>query len=379
MMSLSSAVYAAAARARRDWYAATTDRRRRLSRPVVSVGNVSVGGSGKTPVVAHVARLLEEAGERPAILTRGYARAVAPDGVTVVSDGARMLADLDRAGDEPLLLARQLPSVPVLVSADRYLAGVIAERRLGATVHILDDGFQHFQLERDIDLVLLSPEDVERPLTLPSGRLREPLDVVRRASAVIVTGAGAEQVVSTGASVGAQHVFRLRRFLDRARLVEPAGRIVSPAAGTRVLALAGVARPERFFADLAEEGWAVAGQMAFADHHRYTRADVDAILTEARAVRAVMVVTTEKDLVRLLPLRPLQVPVAWVPMQVAIEPAAGFRAWLLGGLRDGGRATWDPSTRNARSRPAGLGGADVEDRESGVDGRGPQAASRQLE
>jgi len=332
-MSLPSFLYAAVARERRRWYARRPAWRRTLGRPVISIGNVAMGGSGKTPAVAHVARILIEAGERPAILTRGYGRARSSDGVTVVSDGHRILADLDRAGDEPLMLARQLPSVPVLVSSDRYLAGVLAERHFGCTVHLLDDGFQHFQLERDVDLVLLSPDELERPVTLPSGRLREPLDVVRRASAVIVSDADHAQAAAAGAAVGVETVFRLRRHPDRPRLIEPAGRVVSPAAGTRVLAVAGLARPERFFSSLADEGWTVAGELAFADHHRYTRADVDLIVAEMRAARAVMVLTTEKDLVRLLPLRPLPVPVAWVPLQVSIQPAEEFVAWLTSRLR----------------------------------------------
>jgi tetraacyldisaccharide 4'-kinase len=327
-MSLASILYAGVARDRRRWYARRRDRRRRLGRPVISIGNVAVGGSGKTPAAACIARLLLEAGHRPAILTRGYARALPSDGVTVVSDGQRLLADLDRAGDEPLMLARQLPTVPVLVSADRYLAGLLAERRFGCTVHVLDDGFQHFQLERDLDLVLLSPEDVDQPLTLPSGRLREPLDVVRGASAVIVSDADEAWATAIGGAVGVTTVFRFRRVLDRPRLVEPAGRIVSPAAGTRVLAVAGLARPEQFFAGLEREGWTVADRLAFGDHHRYTRPDIEAVVAAMRAARAVMVLTTEKDLVRMLPLRPLPVPVAWVPLHVSIEPAREFGAWL---------------------------------------------------
>ena len=227
----------------------------------------------------------------------------------------------------------------MLVSADRYLAGLLAERRLRCTVHVLDDGFQHFQLERDLDLVIVSPDDVEQPLTLPAGRLREPLDVVRRASALIVAGADHAQASALGAALGVPDVFRLRRFVDRPRLVEPAGRVVSPAAGTRVLAVAGLARPGRFFADLAESGWTVASEMSFGDHHRYTAPDLARIVAEMRAVRAVMVVTTEKDLVRLLPLRPLPMPVAWVPMQVAIEPAAEFRDWLAVRLKSRAEAT----------------------------------------
>ncbi len=332
-MSLTTSIYAGVARARRRWYARRPDWRRRLARPVVSVGNVAVGGSGKTPVAALVARVLRDAGHRPAILTRGYARAVPSEGVTVVSDGRRLRADLDHAGDEPLMLARQLPDVPVLVSSDRYLAGRLAERRFDCTVHVLDDGFQHFGLQRDIDLVLLSPEDVEHPVTLPSGRLREPLDVVRLASAVIVSDADEERAAAIGATVGVGNVFRLERALDRPRPIEAGDLDITPGDGTRVLVVAGLARPDRFFEAVEAEGWTVAGSVAFPDHHRFARADIDRIAAAMRAAGAELVLTTEKDIVRMEPLCPLPVPVAWAPLRVSVEPEQAFRAWLLGRLR----------------------------------------------
>jgi tetraacyldisaccharide 4'-kinase len=329
-MSLATDIYSSVARERRKWYARHPGWRRRLNRPVVSVGNIAVGGSGKTPVVALVARLLAEAGHRPAILTRGYGRAAAPDGVTVVSDGRRLLADLDHAGDEPLMLARQLPRVPVLVSSDRYLAGRLAENRFDCTVHVLDDGFQHFELERDVDLVLLSPEDVERPLTLPAGRLREPPDVLRAASALIVGDAGLGRAAEVGKAVGVRDVFVLERALDRPRLFEPTAGGVVPDIGARVLAVAGLARPEQFFAGVGAAGWTLAGRMAFRDHHPFTRADMERIGAAMRAARAKIVLTTEKDLVRMEPLGPLPVPVAWVPLRVSVEPAEEFRDWVMG-------------------------------------------------
>ena len=147
-----SVVYGAAASWRRRWYAATPSRVSRLSRPVVSVGNLRVGGTGKTPAVAAIAQLLLDLGERPAILSRGYARQQPSGGVTIVSDGSQVLADVAHAGDEPLLLARTLPRVPVLVCSDRHRAGRVAETDLAATIHLLDDGFQHVQLWRDVDL-----------------------------------------------------------------------------------------------------------------------------------------------------------------------------------------------------------------------------------
>jgi len=328
-MSLASSLYARVARQRRDWYARRPRWRRRLARPVVSVGSVAVGGSGKTPVAGLVARLLLEVGHRPAILTRGYARADARDGVTVVSDGRQILVGLDRAGDEPLMLARQLPGVPVLVSADRYLAGRFAEARLACTVHVLDDGFQHFALERDVDLVLLSQEEIDRPVTLPSGRLREPIDVVRAATALVVTAADQAEAEEIGRSVGVAEVFRLDRRSGRPRLLGASEGAALPATGARVVAVAGIARPERFFDAVATEGWTVADRLAFADHHRFTRGDVEAIATAAREAGAALVLTTEKDAVRLEPLGPLPIPVAAVPLCVTIEPEDGFAAWLL--------------------------------------------------
>ena len=150
-------LYSKLARARRRYYERRTHLRRRLTSPVISIGNLTVGGSGKTPLAAEIARMLLEMGERPAILSRGYARRTPAEGVIVVSDGKRIQSDVDHSGDEPFMLAQMVPNAAVLVSPSRYVAGRIAESRLGCTVHILDDGFQHFDLMRDIDL-LVAPE-----------------------------------------------------------------------------------------------------------------------------------------------------------------------------------------------------------------------------
>src|SRR4029079_6954208 len=157
-----SQIAGAVALARRRYYTDRPDSRRRLTKPVISVGNLTVGGSGKTPLVAYLAARLLERGWHPSILSRGYGRAYVADGVVVVSDGRTVLADLARSGDEHLMLARQLPGVAVLVSPNRHLAGRLAEARFGCDVHLLDDGFQHFVLERDIDLLVVGPDDVSR-------------------------------------------------------------------------------------------------------------------------------------------------------------------------------------------------------------------------
>jgi tetraacyldisaccharide 4'-kinase len=324
-------LYAAAASARRSHYRGG-GRQRQLERPVISIGNLRVGGTGKTPTVAHVARILIEMGERPAILSRGYARRSAPDGVVVVSDGRRICADLDRSGDEPLMLARAVEGARVLVSPDRYLAGRLAEIHLEATVHLLDDGFQHLALARGTDLVIVGPEDLADARTLPAGRLREPLAAASAAHAVLVPSDTDEQARTVAASLGVETAFRLVRKTGEPRRLDLVGASAPARASAPVLAAAGVARPDRFFDELRAGGWDVRRTVPFPDHHRYSRADVAGLVERARAAGARAIVTTEKDLVRLLPFRPLPLPVMWLPLTVELQPASAFRAWLAGRL-----------------------------------------------
>jgi tetraacyldisaccharide 4'-kinase len=322
-----SSVYGVAAGWRRRWYDGDPARRRRLRRPVVSVGNLSVGGSGKTPIVAHLARLLLEHGERPSILSRGYGRHRPQDGVTVVSDGAAVLAGIGSAGDEPLMLARGLPGVPVLVGASRYLSGRLAEERLGASVHLLDDGFQHLELRRDVDLLVIDERDLEDQL-VPVGRLREPLTAAAKADAVLVNSVEDSAAERIGRTLGLSTGFRVERRLGLPHRLDGA----SVPTTDRVLAAAGIARPERFFADLAAAGWNVVGTIRFPDHHRFTNRDLKRLTAAARAADAI-VMTTEKDAVRLAADDLGTLAVAAVPLTASIEPAPVFAAWLLGRLQ----------------------------------------------
>lgn len=332
-MAIASQIYAAFARARRASIQHTPGAVRRLGRPVVSIGNLVVGGSGKTPLTALVARLLAESGERPAVLSRGYARTAPDTGVTIVSDGVRLRADLARAGDEPLLLARSLPGVAVLVCEDRYLAGRLAEQHLGATVHVLDDGFQHMQLARDANLLIVDRVEVEHPRLLPGGRLREPLSAARAADALLVTGADDEQRAQVAGRLGVETAFALQRDVEPAVEETVDGpRPLEP--GARVLVVSGIARPERFVAETTEGGFDVAGDMAFGDHHPFVPADIARIVERLRAADASIVLTTEKDFVRLLPLRPWPFRLAVRPMSVRVEPAEAFAAWLLERIRE---------------------------------------------
>ena len=328
-----STLYGAAAAWHRRWYESHPERRRKLNRPVVSVGNLRIGGSGKTPIVEHLARVLAEAGHKPAILSRGYGRKSPRSTPTVVSDGRQVLAGVDTAGDEPLMLARALvgKGVAVVVGVDRYASGTLAETTLGATVHILDDGFQHFALVRDVDLLVTGEHDLaDEPL--PHGRLREPLACARRADAVIVDAGYQDAAERIGRALRVPNAYHMTRSLLPPRIVGTGETVVVPN-DSRVFAFAGIARPERFFSDLTSAGWDVVGTRSFRDHHRFSAGDVSRIAAAAKKSGAAIVLTTDKDAVRLPQDATSKMPLASVPLVSTVEPADEFRAWLLGQIR----------------------------------------------
>jgi tetraacyldisaccharide 4'-kinase len=292
----------------------------------VSVGNLVVGGSGKTPVVAALARLLSAAGDRPSILSRGYGRRASPGGVVVVSDGRDVLVSPDASGDEPQMLARAHLGVPVLVARQRYLAGQLAESKFECTVHLLDDGFQHLQLARDIDLLVVSRADLDERL-LPSGRLREGLDAASAADAVLVTGTDEDASV-VARTLGVATTFRILHRYEPARRMEPFGAVLSASVGRRVMAVAGIARPERFFTALREGGWDVVATRTFRDHHWFSPHDLFSIQREAQKAHADVVMTTEKDAARLARASDLAPVWAFLPVRADIEPAAAFASWM---------------------------------------------------
>jgi tetraacyldisaccharide 4'-kinase len=322
-------------------FRAETDTRGRfLHRPVISVGNISMGGRGKTPVAGLIARLLVEAGERPAILSRGYKRRRPEDGVVIVSDGRHLLADVDRAGDEPLMLARDTPGAMVLVCDMRAIAATLAEQALGATVHVLDDGFQHRAMARDIDLVVIRTTDLSER-RLPFGRLRESPAALGRADGLIIESDESKESKESRESRETekswrddQAVFRLHRSLGSPVALEDGARAMSFEKADKVVAVCGIADPDRFTRALAADGWTVAATLPFPDHHVFSARDLRDITDAVKRHGASGVLTTAKDAMRLLPLRPLPVPMAFVPLRVAVEPAARFRDWLLGRLAE---------------------------------------------
>lgn len=335
------ALYGRAATWRRAWYTRHPERRARLACPVVSIGNLVVGGSGKTPLTAYVAGLLRDAGERPVILSRGYGRRIATAAPLVVSDGARLLAPVHESGDEPQMLGRLLAGVPVVVSARRADAGRLALQRFDPTVFLLDDGFQHLALWRDLDLLVVSPGDLAGGL-LPRGPLREPLAAARAAHALVVPGSE-EDALRVSAALGVRPAFTMQRRAGTPQPLPPPLQdevTVAPAAsGSRrtpdpadpaagpVLAVAAIARPARFLATLGDLGVTVADHVLFRDHHWYTPADMLRVERRARACGAVAIVTTEKDAVRLEAL-PRTLPWMRVPLRVEVLPSS-FGGWLL--------------------------------------------------
>jgi tetraacyldisaccharide 4'-kinase len=295
---------------------------RRLRYPVISVGNLSTGGSGKTPFTIVLAKLLAAKGFHVDVLSRGYGR-LSKSAARVRFDGT-----VKDFGDEPLLIARET-GAPVYVAPQRYEAGLLAEAdfarehtdraaQRAPAVHILDDGFQHRQLARDINIVLLNRDDWRDHL-LPAGNLRETLAALRRAHAIALPADQPD----------------LERQLKAANLTAPAWRIhrrmeVSPADGP-VAAFCGIARPDQFFAGLKAAGLLVATRTAFRDHHRYTTSDIDGLISSAKASGATAIITTDKDRIRLENLASNfsdDMPLVTARLTIEIEGEAAFVDWL---------------------------------------------------
>ena len=286
-------LYGAALALKREMFRLGWLQQHRLPNPVISVGSVSAGGAGKTPMVLLLAKMLRHRGYAVRILTRGYKRGSA------VTTRVEPFDDAAWHGDEPVLLAQQ-SGVPVYEGADRYEAGVLAERNEPSeklVVHLLDDGFQHRQLARDVDIVLLTQEDVEDTL-LPAGNLREPLEALAGADIVVLREEEADSLRSVVAGLGgkkAQVIWVIRRMLS----LGEGGEVALP---SRPLAFCGIARPEGFTKMLAAQGYEPMDTVIFPDHHAYSEGDIRLLLEHARQVEANGFVTTEKDAVKLTPI-----------------------------------------------------------------------------
>ncbi|HTT23211.1 MAG TPA: tetraacyldisaccharide 4'-kinase [Candidatus Sulfotelmatobacter sp.] len=297
-MSPFSSIYGLAVRARNALYESGRLRARRLQGPVISVGNLSAGGSGKTPFVMLLGDLLKARGIKFDVLSRGYGRK--SRGVLLVDPAGLP----EQFGDEPLLIARKI-QVPVIVGENRFEAGSFAEARFGAQLHLLDDGFQHRALARDFDMVLVTAQDAGDKL-LPGGRLREPLSSLRRADAVVLASGASEEAFPLPGKV----VWRVRRG------------IVPNGIPARPVVFCGIARPQNFLLQLRAANVEPAAQAFYRDHHAYREGDVRELIELKGKSEAGGFVTTEKDAVNLGPYLSALAPMAVVPVRMELVDAA---------------------------------------------------------
>jgi tetraacyldisaccharide 4'-kinase len=300
-----SAIFAAGVALRNVLYDRGVFKVRKLARPVVSIGNISVGGSGKTPFVIALGELLQQRGIEFDVLSRGYGRRSTE--IAVVDPNGTP----EQFGDEPLLIARKLRA-PVIVGADRYQAGLLAEKRFSSKLHLLDDGFQHRRLHRDFDIVLLPAED-QRGSLLPTGRLREPLSALKRADAIVLPDPSEKPL-------HAKSVWRARRQVEIA-------------ADGRLIAFCGIARPRQFFDALQAAHQEIAGTLAFRDHHRYTQRDIDRLLDLKKQTGAPGFVTTEKDAINLGTLSTQLQPLRTALLRIDLESHDTVMAEMLKTLK----------------------------------------------
>ena len=277
---------------------------------VISVGNIAVGGTGKTPAVIAIAKYLQESDMRVAILLRGYKRQ-SREKVTIVSDGERVCASLKESGDEAYMMAKQLTGIPVVVSRQRYEAGQVALERFSVDVLLLDDGFQHRQLARDVDILTVPAHSVpglhaapkNRERLLPAGRLREPTMALRRADIILLTHTDIVDDPLRPKEI-------LKRFAPSALILESvhqpvhlyplasfkgARRGAMSIAGKRVLAVCGIGNPDAFVRTLKACSPESVALLAFPDHYRYTETDIARLDTAFRTAQADLIVTTQKD------------------------------------------------------------------------------------
>jgi tetraacyldisaccharide 4'-kinase len=339
------ALYGVVTRARLALYRKGALRVHRLAAPVISVGNLTTGGTGKTPLVEWLARWLARENRRPCILTRGYGRANAGARV-VVSDGERVLAEASEGGDEPRLLAERLQGVAAVISdADRVAAAQWAFRNLRSNLFILDDGFQHLRVARDLNIVTV---DATNPWgggrLLPWGRLREPARGLSRADCCVITRADqAANIEALREEVkcrsGGRPVFLSRARTNGLRPVaslpskdsREAG-LASPLSITEapkeVAAFCALGNPQSFFTHLRNDGFTLKHQRAFPDHHVYTQSDIEALEREAQSSGARALLTTAKDDVKLRELR-FQLQCYVVEIELEFDDEAAFRQLVL--------------------------------------------------
>lgn len=324
LLLILSLFYGAGVRVRLFLYAVRILWRKRLPCAVVSVGNITVGGTGKTPVTIYLANYFQSAGKKVVILSRGYGGSGTKKGAMVVSDGVKILLGPAEAGDEPYLMAERLKGVPVVISPDRVKGGRMAVERFAPDVILLDDGYQHIRLRRDVNILLVdSIEGFGNGFLLPRGILREPLGGLKRADAAMVKGGNLrrqdKELLKEYGIPALPFEYRPSAVIE---LRIGAEFDIEMLKDKRVLAVAGVANPNPFFKSIEKLGSHVTGTLAYPDHHAYTAGDIDDI--EKAAKGADVVLTTEKDAVKLKSLSGARLPIYALRIEVEIKNTEGL-------------------------------------------------------
>jgi len=302
VLRLASSLYGLGVKLR--FFSSRYMKKRSLPGFVVSVGNLTVGGTGKTPATRMLAEWASEEGHRVAVLSRGYGGRY--DKTLEVSDSNGLLAGPEEAGDEPYLLANNLPGVPVILSKKRYTAGLLAHKKYDTDIYILDDGFQHISLERDLDLVLM---DASNPFgneqLLPCGPLREPVDHLARADAFMLTRSNEESSAKESIALLKDRfpdkpVFQSDHIPDSV-VIPNKNEVHAPGflEGKRVIAFAGIATPDRFRETIINLGAEPVFFKAFGDHHAFQTVELLKLITQKESLKADYLLTTEKDWVRI--------------------------------------------------------------------------------
>ncbi|MFC2172148.1 tetraacyldisaccharide 4'-kinase [Acidobacteriota bacterium] len=302
---------------------------------VISVGNITVGGTGKTPLVEQIARFLKESNHRPAILSRGY-RGKYSERIHVVSDTRKLHSNWELAGDEPYLLAKRLPGIPVIVSKNRFLAGEFAHKMLGADALILDDGYQHLRLKRDLNILIV---DCTNPFggghMPPLGRLREPLDAIRRADMVMLNRHDhPHDEIIIRKTIKKYHpevrIFHCTNRPVKFRLFgRPEQFDISEFQGVKAALFCGIGNPGPFRSDIDRLGVEIVLCFNYRDHHRYSEKEIRWMTKEALKKGAEFLVTTEKDAVRLPPVEGNDLSIIVLEAEAIVQEEGRFRSCLL--------------------------------------------------
>jgi tetraacyldisaccharide 4'-kinase len=336
-LSAISVLYGAVVYLRRMFFRLHIFKRNQISCPVISVGNLTLGGTGKTPTVIQVAQLLTRSNRRPVVISRGYGRKDEKK-IIVVSDGRSVLVDSRTGGDEPVMIGSKLPGIPVVVGRNRFQAALLALQWFSPDVVVLDDGFQHLRLKRDLDVVLV---DAQNPFgngkLFPAGILREPIDALKRADAVLITRTDMSGDAAKLKATIRQHT-KARIFTSRlvpVDLIDYRSSDIKPLTvlrGSKVLALSGIASPDSFTLLLKSLGADIVAACTYRDHFDYQKSDLAAVFRKAADEKISMIVTTEKDAIRI---KKLHADGVWaLRIELAVLEQAEWEAFLLGGLKN---------------------------------------------